>query len=401
MDQKIGLGEAFMYADWDAKPSAKHFLTLLIRAKCYKSSLTKKMVITSQNESNVERKEAETGEPMAFSSSWKNLVEFAFGIGIIAKKLLLNLQKLMLNSIRNVVWLWNYAKHRLRENTMLGSAKNIHEHYDLGNELFEMFLDSSFTYSCALFDPIPSNELIKSDFALLETAQRRKYDKILTEMQLKSDDHVLEIGCGWGSCGLYAVEKYGCKWTGITISKEQLKIAQKKVEDAKLGDRIEYKLLDYRLEKGVYDKVLAIEMIEAVGHEYLPEFFRTLSDRLRPGGLACLQAITCPDAYYDRYRRSSDFIKKYIFPGGHLPSEGAIKAALPVQLTIRSVSHIGKHYSKTLDLWHAAWMEREKDILKMGYSKEFHRKWQFYFVLCSALFEYDHIDTVQMCITRH
>ncbi|KHN83301.1 putative fatty acid methyltransferase [Toxocara canis] len=354
-----------MSSDWNASPSAKDFLTLLIRAKRYKS--THKM-------SSRQR------------SSW---------IGSLS----VYLQRTIVRTIRVIVRFLNYIQHRFHQNSMLGSARNIHQHYDLGNEMFQIFLDPSMTYSCALFEPFPE-KITKTDFKMLEEAQMRKYDAMLDMLELKPTDHVLEIGCGWGACSIRAVQKFGCKWTGITISAEQLKVAQEKVRKHALEDKIEYKLLDYRLEKGVYDKLLAIEMIEAVGHEYLPLFFEIMRDRIVPGGIACIQAITCPDAYYDHYRRSSDFIKKYIFPGGHLPSEGAISEALPPELTIETVSHIGKHYAVTLDLWHSAWMERQKKILDLGYTQQFHRKWQFYFALCSALFEHSHIDTVQMRIAR-
>uniref|UniRef100_A0A915BDP6 Cyclopropane-fatty-acyl-phospholipid synthase n=1 Tax=Parascaris univalens TaxID=6257 RepID=A0A915BDP6_PARUN len=364
LDAKIGLGESYMLADWDASPSAKDFLTLLIRARQFNSHKV------SSNR----------------RLGWPKLL-CAF------------VQQIFVRTIRAIAWFFNYIEHRIHENSMLGSARNIRQHYDLGNEMFQMFLDSSMTYSCALFETLPE-KITKSDFKMLEKAQMRKYDAMLDELQLKPSDHVLEIGCGWGACSIRAVQKFGCRWTGITISAEQFKIAQERVREYALEDKIDFKLLDYRLEKGVYDKLIAIEMIEAVGHEYLPEFFRIMRDRIAPGGIACIQAITCPNAYYERYRRSSDFIKKYIFPGGHLPSEDAISEALPPQLNIERVSHMGMHYAITLDLWFSAWMERQKDIIELGYSQQFHRKWQFYFALCSALFEYSHIDTVQMRITR-
>ncbi|VDK87824.1 unnamed protein product, partial [Onchocerca ochengi] len=201
---------------------------------------------------------------------------------------------------------------------------------------------------------IPSYTITHSDNKLLEEAQMRKYDRAFDIINLKSDDRILEIGCGWGACAIRAVKYYGCQWTGLTISMEQFKIAQQRISDNGLQEKINFKLLDYRLENDVYDKIIAIEMIEAVGHEYLPQFFETIRDRLRPGGKAYLQAIICPNLNYERYCRSSDFIKKHIFPGGHMPSEQAIREALPPELTITKMIHIGHHYSPTLDLWYCS-----------------------------------------------
>ncbi|OZC04796.1 hypothetical protein X798_08234 [Onchocerca flexuosa] len=316
LDPKIGLGEAYMFEDWDVQSRIQDFLALLIRAKRYNAAMKLKQ-----------------------TNGW-------------LRKLFNLLIYLIIRSIRSVMSLINVMQHYYRANSLYGSTKNIHEHYDLGNDMFNLFLDPSMTYSCAIFKENPSYTITHSDNKLLEEAQMRKYDRAFDMINPKSDDRILEIGCGWGACAIRAVKYYGCRWTGLTISMEQFKIAQQRIIDNGLQDKINFKLLDYRLENDVYDKIITIEMIEAVGHEYLPQFFETVRDRLRPGGKAYLQAIICPDLNYERYRRSSDFIKKYIFPGGHMPSEQAIREALPPELTITKIIHIGHHYSPTLDLWY-------------------------------------------------
>uniref|UniRef100_A0A0R3RS36 Cyclopropane-fatty-acyl-phospholipid synthase n=1 Tax=Elaeophora elaphi TaxID=1147741 RepID=A0A0R3RS36_9BILA len=347
LDPKIGLGEAYMLENWDAQPRIQDLLALLIRHTKKQFQLSKLLIY------------------------------------------------LIIQLIRSTISFINVMQHYYHANSLYGSAKNIHEHYDLGNNMFSLFLDPSMTYSS-----IPSHKITHSDNELLEEAQMRKYDQMFHEMNLSSDDRILEIGCGWGACAVRAAKYFRCKWTGLTISTEQFKTAQQRITDNELQDKVNIKLLDYRLENDIYDKIVAIEMIEAVGHEYLPQFFGTLRDRLRPGGKAYLQAITCPEVNYERYRRSSDFIKKYIFPGGHMPSERAIREALPPELSITKTTHIGQHYAPTLDLWNCAWTEHEEEILKLGYSRKFHRKWQFYFALCSVLFQYSHIDTVQILIEK-
>ncbi|VDL81995.1 unnamed protein product [Nippostrongylus brasiliensis] len=263
LDQKMGLGETYMAGDWTAEPNPTELLKLLIRAK-------------KQGRTNQRRP----------ATLFNKFIKFT--------------TENLLNLLRRTVATYRYIQHRIRDNTLTQSAKNIEEHYDLGNDMFRMFLDPSMTYSCALFE-----------------------------------EHIC------------------------------------------------FKYQDYRLTSGQYDKVISVEMVEAVGQAFLPQYFQVLSDRLAPGGIAVLQGIICPDAYYDRYCRSSDFIKKYIFPGGHMPSIGAIKASLPKDLTLGEMKHIGRHYAATLDHWYS-----------------FHRRWQYYFCLCSALFANDHIDTIQFTLTK-
>ncbi|GMR39003.1 hypothetical protein PMAYCL1PPCAC_09198 [Pristionchus mayeri] len=385
LDQKIGLGESYMHGDWCAQPGIKDFLTALIRAKREKAAARSRHSSTSSS--------GTAGAPR--KPSIATIVTASIGARL-------------LTALRSAVALYNYCHHRVRDNTILRSRKNIQEHYDLGNDMFELFLDDSMTYSCALFEqedlgkPIPS----PVDFMHLRDAQLRKIDALLDQLHLTPSDHVLEIGCGWGAAAIRAVQRFGCRWTGLTISTEQLEMAKERVREAGLEDRIDLKLLDYRLETGIYSAVVSIEMIEAVGEQFLPEYFRVIYDRLKEGGRAAIQAIICPDAYYDRYCRSSDFIKKHIFPGGHMPSVGAIEKSLPVSpdgsalLSFNIERHMAQHYSHTLDVWLAAWHDRERDISALGYSSTFHRKWQFYFGLCSALFAYDNIDVIQFTLTK-
>ncbi|TMS35063.1 hypothetical protein L596_002538 [Steinernema carpocapsae] len=256
MDPKLGLGESFMAGDWDARPFPKDLLTLLIRSR-------------NQN--------LRTSKP----------------------KRGFNFQRLILGQltrvIRAIVWFFNYLQHKIRENTLTGSQQNIRDHYDLGNDMFNVFLDKSMTYSCGVFEEVENVCLENSE--LLYEAQMRKYDRIIELLDLKPTDKVLEIGCGWGALSVRAVKKIGCQWTGLTLSREQLEYAQELVQKECLEDKIDLKYCDYRLESGHYDKVVAVEMIEAVGHEYLPTFFQTINDRLKPNGIACIQVRSNQTGY--------------------------------------------------------------------------------------------------------
>uniref|UniRef100_A0A7E4UW87 Late endosomal/lysosomal adaptor and MAPK and MTOR activator 1 n=1 Tax=Panagrellus redivivus TaxID=6233 RepID=A0A7E4UW87_PANRE len=344
IDRKMGLAEAYLAGDWTANPGPKELLNLLIRAR--------KASNTSPTKSRPFRRSI-PGMLLALTAT----------------------------CIRQSYFLVNYIQHKWRQNTISRAQQNIREHYDLGNDMFSLFLDETMTYSCGLFDDALS-PVTKSDKNILKESQLRKYDALYERLNLKASDTVLEIGCGWGACAIRAVQKYGCTWTGLTISEQQYAMAKQKVAEAGLEDKIEIKFLDYRKVTGTYDKILAVEMIEAVGHEYLPTFFKTLSDRLKPSGIAALQAILCRDEQYDRYRKSSDFIKKYIFPGGHMPCINAIKEALPSDLSLDSdIFHMGRHYATTLDHWAAAWQENRSKIHAMGYGPVFFRTWEFYFAL--------------------
>jgi len=283
--------------------------------------------------------------------------------------------------------------HSARANTIEGSRKNISEHYDLGNDMYKLFLDNqTWMYSSGVFNK-PDDSLYQS--------QINKLDLILDKMDLKPEHHIFEIGCGWGGFACRAVERFGCKVTGITISEEQLKYAKAKVKELGYEDRITLLFCDYRKipkeMEGTFDRLVSIEMIEAVGHENLPEYFGIIDRMLKPSGRAVLQAITYKDQFYANYCRCSDFIRRHIFPGGHLPSMGAmLRANANTSLAVTHVEDIGLHYATTLKLWHENWLAAEEEIYKLGYSQEFFRKWRFYFSYCEAGFEQQFIHNYQI-----
>jgi cyclopropane-fatty-acyl-phospholipid synthase len=284
-------------------------------------------------------------------------------------------------------WL-NYLRHKLRANTITGSARNIHDHYDLSNEFFASFLDPSMTYSAAMF---------RNQNESLEQAQHNKLQMMLEKAQIQRNDQVLEIGCGWGSFAIEAARQTGCRVTGITLSHEQLKLAQQRVHEAGLADQIDLKICDYRHISGQYDKIISIEMLEAVGHSGLKPFFRACDQALRPGGRAVIQVITIPDRKYASYRFSSDWIRKHIFPGGHLPSLGAMSMALSnSSLTLSRLETFGLDYARTLDFWRRKLLEQQQRILDFGYDESFLRKWEYYFAYCQAGFTNRIIDVLQL-----
>jgi cyclopropane-fatty-acyl-phospholipid synthase len=288
-------------------------------------------------------------------------------------------------------WL-NFLRHLLRANTIRGSSRNIREHYDLGNDFFALFLDPSMTYSSALFNH--TNES-------LQQAQMNKLRTIIAKAEITADDNVLEIGCGWGSFAIEAVRQTGCRVTGITLSQEQLALARERVREAGFEDRIELQLCDYRHVIGQYDKVVSIEMLEAVGHAGLKPFFRACDQALRPGGKAVIQVITIPDRKYNAYRYSSDWIRKYIFPGGHLPSVGALGKALAVSsLNLNNLDNHGFDYAITLGRWRQTLLARKEQALALGYDENFLRKWEYYFAYCQAGFATRIIDLTQLVLEK-
>jgi cyclopropane-fatty-acyl-phospholipid synthase len=287
----------------------------------------------------------------------------------------------------------NYLRHLRRPNTIRGSDRNIREHYDLSNEFFATFLDPTMTYSCALFNG-PGDTL--------EQAQRNKLRTIIDKAGIAAEHHVLEIGCGWGSFAIEAVRQTGCRVTGITISREQLELAQQRVAAAGLQERIELRLCDYRHIDGRYDKIVSIEMLEAVGHAGLRPFFKACHDALLPGGSAVIQVITIPDRKYNAYRYSSDWIRKHIFPGGHLPSMGAMKTAVSQTSDLRldDVQGYAADYATTLQRWRQTLLEKQQEIKAMGFDDAFIRKWEYYFAYCHAGFRAEIIDLVQMVLNK-
>ena len=294
----------------------------------------------------------------------------------------------------------SYLRHLRRANTLPGSRRNIREHYDLSNEFFRLFLDSSMMYSCAWFEGGTDGDAADND--PLAAAQRAKIQRLLDKAQIGPDDHVLEVGCGWGAFAIEAVRRTGCQVTGITVSDEQLKLARERVAAAGLSERIRIELCDYRQMRGSYSRVVSIEMLEAVGHEYLGAYFAALDQVLAPGGRGVIQVITIPAERYAAYRRSSDFIRTHIFPGGHLPSLAALRqaAARASQLEIREVESIGTHYPPTLRLWRQRLLANAGAARDLGFDDILLRKWEFYFAYCEAGFAERLVDDLQFVVCR-
>lgn len=287
---------------------------------------------------------------------------------------------------------FNAALHRLRRNTLENSRKNIEKHYDLNNDFFALFLDSSMTYSCAVFERQGES---------LEQAQQNKIRRMIKRIEISKEDHVLEIGCGWGAFAIQAVRETGCRWTGLTLSKEQKKWADQKIAEAGLQDQIQILLTDYREAQGVYDKIVSVEMIEAVGHEYLGVYFKTCAELLKPGGQMALQAITIPGERYENYCKNCDWIQKHIFPGGHLPSFEVIQEHCDqVGLKINLVHSIDLDYATTLALWCQTLLKNKTTLLQMGYDQNFIRKWEYYFCYCEAGFRSGLINDLQIYLEK-
>lgn len=296
--------------------------------------------------------------------------------------------------VQNAFWgnAVNSLRHFFRNNSRRGSRKNIPEHYDLGNSFYELFLDPTMTYSCGIFDN-PGCDL--------QRAQENKLDAILKKAEVSGTDHVLEVGCGWGSWAVRAAQKTGCRVTGITLSHEQKRFADQKIAALGLSDRIDIRLLDYREVEGSFDRIVSIEMAEAVGHDYLPLFFKTCDRLLKPGGIAVFQVITIPDDRYDVYRKRSDWIQKHIFPGGTLPSLAVLReAAGSAGLKTRDIESFGLHYARTLCEWRENFRGNEKKLAALGFDDVFRRKWEYYFRYCEAGFSSGSIDVVQLVFER-
>ncbi len=285
------------------------------------------------------------------------------------------------------------AYHWFRQNTRIGSRKNISAHYDLGNEFFAQFLDETMTYSAGIFET-PASTMHEASIA--------KLDRICRKLDLRPTDRVLEIGTGWGSFAIHAASRYGCHVTTTTISEEQHKIAVQRVADAGLADRIDVLLSDYRALTGRYDKLVSIEMIEAVGHEYLDTFLRKCCNLLTPEGLFAIQAITIPDHRYDAARKTVDFIKREIFPGCCIPSIERISrgVASGTDFKMTHLEDITPHYARTLAEWRSTMHANMDAIRAMGYSERFIRLWDFYLSYCEGGFEDRYIGTIQMLLAR-
>ena len=283
--------------------------------------------------------------------------------------------------------------HWYRRNSRAGSRRNIHAHYDLGNDFFQLFLDPAMMYSSAVF-PRPQ--------ASLEEASHYKLDLICRKLDLGSSDHLLEIGTGWGGLALHAARNYGCRVTTTTISRNQFEFASERVRQAGLEDRITILDDDYRDLTGTYDKLVSVEMIEAVGHDFLDAFFRVCSERLKPAGRMLLQSIIIADRNYAQARDSVDFIQKYIFPGGALPSCGTILASISrvADLQMTNLHDIGLDYAQTLQIWRERFMQRLPDVRRLGYPDEFVRMWEWYLAYCEGGFLERAISGVQVVFDK-
>ena len=287
---------------------------------------------------------------------------------------------------------WEKARFWFQSNTKRQALKNISYHYDLGNDFYSLWLDDTMTYSSALFNTSQES---------LEKAQIAKYASMVDQMGVKPGDHVLEIGCGWGGFAEYAAKERGLKVTGLTISKEQLDYANKRIKSKGLSDKVNLKLQDYRDETGVYDGVASIEMFEAVGEKYWPVYFDKIKQCLKPGKQATLQIITIQDARWDVYRKSVDFIQKYIFPGGMLPSPSVLRQEIDrAGLSVQHSIEFGKSYSQTLRRWFEVFNNKWDNISAMGFDDRFRRMWNFYLTSCAATFESGNCDVTQITLQK-
>ena len=280
----------------------------------------------------------------------------------------------------------------LQRNHKAQARKNISYHYDLGNDFYRLWLDDTMTYSSGIFQTGQES---------LEKAQTAKYASMVDQMGAQPGDHILEIGCGWGGFAEYAARERGLRVTGLTISEEQFKYAQERIEKAGLSDQVDFKLQDYRDERGHYDGIASIEMFEAVGEKYWPAYFNTLRERLKPGKNATLQIITVADRRWDVYKRGVDFIQKYIFPGGMLPSPLVLRDQIEkAGLAFEKSVEFGASYDITLRRWHETFNERWDQVAAMGFDNRFRRMWNFYLTSCASAFDSATVDVTQITVTR-
>jgi len=285
---------------------------------------------------------------------------------------------------------YNRIIHFFRENTKSRAKKNIQYHYDLGNDFYKLWLDKTMTYSSAIF---------KNEKESLTEAQENKYQLLIDSLDIKSHHKVLEIGCGWGGFAEYAAKKVGCSIKGITISPSQLKFATNRIKELKLDDKVTIELCDYRDLRGKYDRVVSIEMIEAVGEKYWKNYFKKIKDVLKKDGLAGIQVILINNKSYQRYSKSVDFIQKYVFPGGMLPSQEKLNENYVDAGLVEVNSHsFGKSYAKTLTIWHKEFLNSLSAIKKLGFDIKLERIFKYYFSYCKAGFNSERIDVAQKII---
>ena len=286
--------------------------------------------------------------------------------------------------------LFNSVKKVFIKNTKKKSKDNISRHYDIGNEFFSLWLDKTLTYSSAIFDNDKDN---------LEQAQINKYKKLVNLIKPKSGDRILEIGCGWGGFAEYLGKNFDVNLDCITISKKQYEFAKKRIKKNHLNEKVNIKMMDYRDIKKKYNSIASIEMIEAVGENYLKNYFQIIKENLQKGGVAGIQAITINDKLFERYKSKEDFIQKYIFPGGFLPSRKSLyNYAEKTGLTVEHYNSYGLHYSNTLNIWRNEFLRKWEEISKQGFDSTFKRMWNFYFSYCEAGFKSKNIDLIQFSL---
>ncbi len=283
-------------------------------------------------------------------------------------------------------------RHWMNRNSKSGSKRNIHAHYDIGNAFYTQWLDRTMTYSSAIYAPGDND---------LASAQMRKYRSLAEAGRFQAGDHVLEIGCGWGGFAEYAAKDIGCKVTGLTISQQQFDYARKRIFEAGLTEKVTLKLQDYRDEKGSYDRIASIEMFEAVGEEYWPTYFQQLRERLKTGGTAALQIITIQEKFWDGYRTEMDFIRRYIFPGGMLPTPARLDE-LGQSHGLSNVSQriFGHDYARTLADWRIRFREVWPNLVPLGFDERFRRLWEYYYAYCEAGFRSENIDVRQIVYAK-
>jgi len=292
----------------------------------------------------------------------------------------------------SIARVWNRIQHALRANTRTGSKKNIAYHYDLGNDFYARWLDPGMTYSSALFDDAHAD---------LESAQQNKYRQLAEALDIEKQHRVLEIGCGWGGFAEYAARTYGCRVTCVTLSHEQLNYARTRIAQSGLADLVEVRYQDYRDIGGRFDRVVSIEMFEAVGEAHWSTYFDRIRDRLVPGGRAGLQIITIDDARFDNYRANTDFIQKYIFPGGMLPSPERLRDEVRrAGLCMTAERMFGDSYARTLRIWRRHFLRHWDAIAALGYTMRFRRLWEYYLCYCEAGFRRKTIDVGHFIIAR-
>jgi cyclopropane-fatty-acyl-phospholipid synthase len=291
----------------------------------------------------------------------------------------------------NKVAMWSYQLSQ--KNTIKGSRKNISLHYDLGNEFYQMMLDPTMTYSCGIF---------QSSKSTLEEASLAKYDRIIDELDIQPHHHVLEIGCGWGGFASRLAERTQAKLTATTISQKQFQYALKRMENEKVGRKVAIIRDDYRNLEGKFDRIVSIEMIEAVGHEYLPTYFSKISNLLKPDGAALIQGITMPDHRYARYLKKVDYIRTRVFPGSCVPSASAMIEAATSKSDLRplDLQDIGFHYTQTLFEWRKRFLENREDIKSLGYDESFLRAWEYYLCYCEAGFAEGYTSNVHLLLGK-